>query len=351
MKKGPKRVGAKLLKEVVDAPMEKIGLDIFGPLRQTPSGNQYILVVEDYFTNWVEAFPLENHKAQTVADCLVTEFIARYGVPMQIHTDQGTDFESRLFKEMCELLGIEKTKTSPYWPQSDGLVERTNRTLKTMLKTVVNAAKDDWDDHLPYLVMAYRSTIQESTGCTPNLLMLGRETNLPVDLMYGVPQSEEMPSCAVEYVEWVKEASKEAFEIARTNMQKAAIRQEKSYNRRRGKPEFAINDWVWRFIPAREKLAKEWHGPYLIIKKVGEVNYQIQLGPQAHPLVVHVDQLKKCEGETPENWLELPESAPEGTDLVQQLEDPVIQDEVEPEIPLRRSMRSCKPVDRMNLLI
>ena len=128
-----------------------------------------------------------DHCAMTVADKIVTEFICRFGVPSQIHSDQGREFESDLFKAICEKLGIEKTRTAPYRPQSDGLVERFNRTLVQMLSSFVNEHKNDWDDHLPYVMMAYRATMHESTKCSPNLLMLGRETTCPLDLFVGEP--------------------------------------------------------------------------------------------------------------------------------------------------------------------
>ena len=112
----------------------------------------------DYFSKWKEAYADSDHTAYTVADKLATEFITRFGIPNQIHTDQGREFESELFSELCKLLGIKNTRPTPYRPQSDGLVERFNRTLIAMLSAFVNDNRLDWDDHLPYLMMAYRAT-------------------------------------------------------------------------------------------------------------------------------------------------------------------------------------------------
>ena len=141
----------------------------------TNEGNRYILVVADYFSKYAEAYALPDMTAQTVADTLTTQFFCRYGIPRQLHSDQGTDFQSELFREVCRLLQIEKTRTMPFRPQSDGLVERLNRTLKSLLKAFVNEHHNDWDGHLSYLMCAYRSTIQDSTRCSPNLLMLCHE--------------------------------------------------------------------------------------------------------------------------------------------------------------------------------
>ena len=108
-------------------------MDIIGPFPKTELGNEYILIVCDYFTRWTESFPLPNLEATTVARVLVNEYICRFGVPEQLHTDQGRNFESKLIQEICKLLEIHKTRSSPYHPQSDGLVERFNRTLEAML--------------------------------------------------------------------------------------------------------------------------------------------------------------------------------------------------------------------------
>ena len=106
--------------------MERIAINILGPLPKTVSGNEYIMVISDYFTKWIECYSLPNQLAYTVADALVTKFFTRFGVPCFLYTDQGRDFESLLFQHVCNLLGIQKTRTAPYRPQSDGLVERFN---------------------------------------------------------------------------------------------------------------------------------------------------------------------------------------------------------------------------------
>merc|ERR1711893_296132 len=116
-----------------------------GPFPVTKAGNKCILVVGGYATKWLEAYLLLDHKAATVATCLVNNFISRFGIPRQIHSDQGRDFESSLFSQMCQLLGIDKTRTSPWQPSSNGYIERLNATLQAMLRTEVNDKQDNWD--------------------------------------------------------------------------------------------------------------------------------------------------------------------------------------------------------------
>ena len=150
-------------------PLEWMAVDIVGPLPRTKNDNLYIVVIVDYFTKWAEAFPISDKQTYTVAEVVVTEVVSRLDTPLRLHSDQGG--ESRLFLAVCELLGVGKTRTAPYRPQSDGLVERLNRTIKQMLRSMVGEHRDDWDDHLPYVMMAYRATRQDSTGCSPNLMM------------------------------------------------------------------------------------------------------------------------------------------------------------------------------------
>ena len=110
---------------------ESIAMDIVGPLPKTQRNNRYMLVVIDYYTLWPEAFVLEHQDAHSVAPRLISEIISCYGAPYVIHTDQGTNFESKLIAELCKLYDIKKTRTTPYYPQSERLVERLNRTLIT----------------------------------------------------------------------------------------------------------------------------------------------------------------------------------------------------------------------------
>ena len=129
-------------------PMERIAVDILGELPETEQGNKYILVVSDYFTKWTESYPMPNMEAVTVARLMIEQMICRFGIPRKIHSDQGRQFESQLFSEMCRLLQIEKTRTTPYHPESDGMVERFNRTLCGMLSAYVAENHRDWDIHL-----------------------------------------------------------------------------------------------------------------------------------------------------------------------------------------------------------
>ena len=111
------------------SPLERIHIDILGPLIETPRGNQYVLVVVDHFSKWVECYALSDQTAERVARTLVSEFIGRFGCLLELHSDQGRNFESRMFKEVCDILKLVKTRTTPYRPITNGRVDCMNRTI------------------------------------------------------------------------------------------------------------------------------------------------------------------------------------------------------------------------------
>ena len=315
---------APLTKYTVGLPLERIGIDILGPLPKSCSGMRYILVVVDYFTKWAEAYPMKNQEAETVAEKLVDGFITRFGVPRQIHTDQGRQFESKLFQELCQVLEIDKTRTTGFHPQSDGLVERFNRTLENMLSKFVSESQRDWDAFVPLLTMAYRATPQSSTGVSPNMMMLGREVNLPLDIMY-----EKLPDHIVdqevEYITSLKERMEKAHDYARTQLGKNANRQKKYYDIKSSGKTFDTGDLVWLFCPRKKvgispKLQRFWTGPYLIVEKVGDVLYRIQASKRSNSKVVHFDRLKAYHGNEIIDWTKAP-SAPISPKKVNRTQD------------------------------
>ena len=199
---------------VVGEPLERISLDILCPVTRTHTGSKYILVVTDYFTRFAEAYGLADIETPTVADKLFTEFICRYGLPLQIHTDQGAQFTSDLFVVLCKMLSICKTRNKPFHQQSSGLVERLNRIIEDMLSKFVSKHQKDWDKYLPFLMMAYVSSVHETLGETPCFIMMGREATLPVELIYRRYKTQEDDSIP-EYVETLMNSLEKVHEVER----------------------------------------------------------------------------------------------------------------------------------------
>ena len=282
---------------VVGRPFERVAIDILGPLRISRRGHRYILVISDYFTKWVEAFPMVSQEAPEVVTKLCEEFVCRFGVPSELHSDQGRNFESLVMAQMCELLGIRKTRTTPFRPQSDGMVERFNRTLAEMLTKVIERSQENWDDCLPYVMLAYRTSVHSSTGFSPASVLLGLEPRLPLDLM--VPS---LPMEEVMYGEFVAN-HKEHLEIVRNevrvNLREVGRKMKARFDVGINQPNILVGDRVWVLSTTRvkglsQKLRARWRGPFEVLKVINEQLVRVRMG-RKHS-VMHRSRLKKDPG-------------------------------------------------------
>ena len=205
-------------------------MDILDITTVSDRGNRYILVVADYFSKYTEAYALPDKSARSVADMLMERWMPKYGFPLTIHSDQGSEFENRVIHDIVRLLGSVKTKTTPYHPQSDGLVERFNRTVISMLAMFVTPEKTNWDDLLPLLMLAYNTSVHASTGHTPFRVAFGEECNLPGNLIHRHLQDPCTPVDLGRYAVWVKDALREVSETVRANQGVAYQRQKRLYD-------------------------------------------------------------------------------------------------------------------------
>ena len=273
---------------------ERVAMDLLDMSVTTSRGNRYVLVMVDCFTRWTEASPLPDKTAQSVADAFFNQVVCRFGMPSVIHSDQGQEFENRIMQELCLLGGAHKTRTTPYHPESDGMVERFNRTLLMMLAMFAGKNRDDWDDLLPTVMMAYRSSVYESTGFSPYRLMFGEECTLPMDIGLPRDQLDTSESITSPYALWVRDALEEAYDQVRQHSGQAVQRQKRLYDRRAVKRDFAVGDWVMRYYsPAKKcKLDSPWIGPYLIVSFMGWT-IGIQKEPESPVVMVHCQEAKK----------------------------------------------------------
>ncbi|XP_023193030.1 UPF0524 protein C3orf70 homolog isoform X1 [Xiphophorus maculatus] len=301
-RKGPTGQSHALLQQfVVGAPMERVAVDVMGPLPRSDKGNCYVLSAIDYFTKWPEAYAIPDQEAETVADALLGGFISRFGVPDIIHSDQGRNFESRVFSVMCSRLGIQKTRTTPLHPQSDGLVERLHRTLGQQLAILTAEHQRDWDEHLPLVLMACRSAVQDSTACTPSLLMLGRELRTPAELSFGRPPDAPAVSAGPEYARKLQDRLETAHAFARRQQEQAGVRQKRNYDVRAKGRHFTPGELVWVYNPRRKKgrcpkLDSQWVGPCRVLERMGEVVYRVQMLQNRRKLALHRDRLAPYQG-------------------------------------------------------
>uniref|UniRef100_A0A3Q3KR86 Gypsy retrotransposon integrase-like protein 1 n=1 Tax=Monopterus albus TaxID=43700 RepID=A0A3Q3KR86_MONAL len=172
----------------VSAVWELVGIDLFGPLPKTADGFQYILTATDYFSKWVEAFPLKNKTGSEVAKQLCS-IIYKHGCPKRILSDQGREFvnEVSINHTLCELLQIKRSVTAAYHPQTNGLDEKTNDNIKRALKKLVNDQQNDWDTFLDATLFSLRSKVHTTTKHSPFLLMYGREAVFPSEIPVDMP--------------------------------------------------------------------------------------------------------------------------------------------------------------------
>ncbi|KAJ8023192.1 hypothetical protein HOLleu_38300 [Holothuria leucospilota] len=282
---------------IIDVPFKRIGMDLVGPLPRTKKGNRYVLVVVDYATRYPEAVPIANQEAETIAGELITIF-SRVGIPEEIVSDQGANFTSKLMQEVCTSLEIDHLKSSPYHPQTNGLVERFNGTLKAMLRAFVTQAPETWDRYIPYLLFAYREVPQSSTGFSPFELLYGRKVRGPLDVIkegwIGNHSHSEEGKNLIDYVLDMRSRMAELAILAQKNMATAQCEQKEWYDKTARSRSYGVGQKVLVFLPtASGKLQAEWQGPYEITSKVGDTDYEVNTGSVRKKMrIFHVNMMR-----------------------------------------------------------
>ena len=166
-----------LAKEFLDI----VSLDIVGPLPVTERGSKYLLIFIDHFTRYCDAVPIARQDTGAIAREFVIWIIRQLGVPRRLLTERGANFTSDLIKETCRLLKIQKLQTSSYHLQANGICERIHKLLIDMISHFVRKDARNWDDYMPYAVMAYRAMPHCSTKYSPYYLVFGRGMRLPIE--------------------------------------------------------------------------------------------------------------------------------------------------------------------------
>ena len=214
-------------------------------------------MIADYFSKWTEAFLIKNKCADRVADVLVEKIILRFGMPLVIHGDQGREFENGLMKSLCTLLRCTKTRTAPYRTESDGMIERFNRTCLMMLFMFVNDRRDNWNELLLYVMHAYRTSVHESTGYSPFRLMMGEECSPPQDVSTSeLRANREHDKSPHPFATWVRDALEVAYDHVRESLHRMAARCKRLYDVKAVNSKFPVGSWVLRYYPpaAQHKL-------------------------------------------------------------------------------------------------
>lgn len=292
----------------VGAPMERWEIDLTGPHPRSRKGNIYILTCIDQFTKWAEAIALPNKEAVTVSRVLMEQVFSRFGFPIQLLSDQGKEFDSIVLRELCRLMGIDKVRTSCYKPSTNGCVERLHRTINGMIGRVISESQREWDELLPSVMAAYRSSRHEATGLSPNYLTFGREVRAPLDVVLGPPEDRDLEASVDDFVNKMHDRLVTAYEIAREQLQVTADRSKHYYDLRVRPVEISVGSWVWMYSPRKyvgrsPKWQKNYSGPFLVEDRLSDVLYRIRRSRKANSLLVHRDKLKPYCGDAPTTWL------------------------------------------------
>jgi len=290
-------------------PLELVAMDITGPLPKTKNNKRYILVLVDHFTKFVKAYAIEDQTAETVAKCVI-DFICNLGIMQQLLTDQGTDFESELISELMDLLDVHKLRTTPFRPETDGITEKMNRTIKEMLTHYLDEYLNDWDDHLQPLIFAYNTAEHRMTSYSPFELLYGRQPKIPIDLFYKALQTNETTNENINmdietktnsYANQMKLDFDRVYSIVKQNNQIRMSKAKIYYDRKIRGAQFNVGDAVLIYNPKPKhtKLQRKWDGPY-VVKARNNLDYIVQSTHTKRLKTenIHQNRLKKWHGKT-----------------------------------------------------
>ena len=287
-----------------------VGVDVL-QLPESYHGNKYAVVFMDYFSKWAEVAAVPNQTAETIAHLLLELLVTRHGAPNYLLSDRGSKFLSDLILEVCHLIESKKINTSGYHAQTDGLVERFNRTLIGMLSKWVDKKGRDWDQQLPYVLWAYRVNPHDSTGESPFFLLHGYDPRLPTELALESPSTTYQVDMEGYITELVSGLS-DAWALAKSRIGEAPSRQKQQYDRGARKCQFHVGQRVFVYKPSKIqqkawKFANPYYGPFCIIQLTDSNGALVRptTCPDDPLMLVNIDRLRPCRVEIPEDtcWL------------------------------------------------
>ena len=280
---------------IIDTPFMRVAVDIIGPIHPpSDDGHRFVLTLVDYATRYPEAIALKKIDTETVAEALV-EIYCRVGIPREILTDQGKQFTADLMTEIERLLTIKHLQTTPYHPACNGLVERFNGTLKTMLRRVCEEKPRQWNRFIPALLFAYRESVQESTGFSPFHLLYGRQVRGPLTILKELWTKEienEEIKTVYQYVVDLRERLESTCEIVRNELEKNRDRYKAYADSRSKDRHFKVGDEVLLLLPNDlNKLIMQWKGPFKVVEKLNACDYRVMVKGKVK--TYHGNMLKK----------------------------------------------------------
>ena len=270
--KPPENKPAPLQPVIASKPWELVAVDIL-KVPMSSRGNQYLLVAQDYFSKWPFARALPDQKADTIVQTLRDEIFALVGPPQKLHSDQGRNFESKILGDLCKAFGVKKSRTTPYHPMGDGLVERMNRSLLNLFRSHIDR-EEDWEEHLQLLLFLYRTTKHATTGLSPYEILFG--FNPPSLLTPSLPGA--VTPEPTEYSARLKCKLLELREMVDANIVESAERQHQSYRGSETRVKLRSGQQVLLNNPIKGKLDPRWTGPCTISDLKGPSTVLLRMG-------------------------------------------------------------------------
>ncbi|GJU72805.1 reverse transcriptase domain-containing protein [Tanacetum coccineum] len=277
------------------------GIDIAGPFPEGPGKVKFLIVAMDYFTKWIEAKAVATISGSQVKKFVWDNIVCRFGLPGEIVSDNGKQFSGDPFKDWCEKLNIVQRFASVKHPQSNGLVERANRSLGEGIKARLGEGNKNWLEELPHVLWAHRTMIKSSNDDTPFSLTYGTEAVIPAEI--GMPTYRT----AVVDVVHNDEELRLNLDLLEERRERAAIREAKAksnmtkyYNARVRGVTFRPGDFVYRSNDASHavdggKLGPKWEGPYEVTEALGDGAYKLRsTDGTVLPRTWNIANLKKC---------------------------------------------------------
>ncbi len=277
----------------VSEPFTHLIVDCVGPLPGAKSGCKYLLTVMCQSTRYPAAYPLRSITTKSVVRAL-TQFISIFGIPKVIQSDQGSNFTSHMFGQVLKLLRIKQNQSSAYHAQSQGALERFHQTLKSLLRAYCTELDRDWEDGLPWLMLAAREAVQESTGFSPNELVFGHTVRGPLAVLKSGCVDTEPPKNLIDFVNGFRHRLFKAGCMAQDKLCVSQSKMKKLYDRHTERQEFSPGDQVLALMPiVGSPFQAKYIGPYTVSEKSSDLNYIVETpGRKKARRLYHVNLLK-----------------------------------------------------------
>lgn len=281
-------------------PFEHLIIDCVGPLPCSKSGCKYLLTVMCQSTRYPAAYPLRSITARSVVKAL-TQFISVFGIPKVIQSDQGSNFSSHLFAQVLRQLNVHHNRASAYHAQSQGALERFHQTLKSLLRGYCVELNQDWEEGLPWLLLAAREVVQESTGFSPNELVFSHTVHGPLTLLLDSIAKPEPPINLVDYINGFRHRLYTAGELAREKLTASQGKMKLLYDRKAEPRHFSPGDRVLALLPlVTSPFQAGFTGPFTVLRQVSDQNYLLSTPKRRKSTqLCHINLLKPYNAHVP----------------------------------------------------